>query len=307
MFEATTKGASMGTPFTDILVPLDGSPAAERALIPALRLARRTGVPLRMLSRALPDELDRFTDYLAGVATVHATEADIETLVVDRESIPDAIAKGVERGTLVCLSSHGRGGLTRAVMGSVAEALLRTLDQPALVVGPYVTEDVALAGRIVACVDGSAESERTLQPAKEWSAALGLPCGWWRWSSPERPPSGRGTETRSSPVTLRRSHAGWAASRAGTCSTTGTRPTLWSTWWHRRPNARPCWSWQLTGGRAGIACASAASPRPRCTARRYPCSSSPPCRAGARPMLGLAGSGAPSWCDKRRQEGVVRP
>jgi hypothetical protein len=26
MFEATMKGASMGTPFTDILVPLDGSP-----------------------------------------------------------------------------------------------------------------------------------------------------------------------------------------------------------------------------------------------------------------------------------------
>jgi nucleotide-binding universal stress UspA family protein len=60
-------------------------------------------------------------------------------------------------------------------MGSVAEALLRTLDQPALVLGPYVTEDPALAGRIVACVDGSAESERTLQPAKDWSAALGLP------------------------------------------------------------------------------------------------------------------------------------
>jgi nucleotide-binding universal stress UspA family protein len=175
MFEATTKGASMGTPFTDILVPLDGSPAAERALIPALRLARRTGVPLRILSRALPDELDRFTDYLTSVATLHATEADIETLVVDRESIPDAIAKGVEPGTLVCLSSHGRGGLARTVMGSVAEALLRTLGQPALVVGPYVTEDAALAGRIVACVDGSAESERTLQPAKEWSAALGLP------------------------------------------------------------------------------------------------------------------------------------
>lgn len=34
----------METPFTDILVPLDGSPAAERALAPALELVRRTGV-----------------------------------------------------------------------------------------------------------------------------------------------------------------------------------------------------------------------------------------------------------------------
>src|SRR5262245_11350149 len=171
----TTKGASMGAPFTDILVPLDGSPVAERALIPALGLARRTGVPLRILSRALPDELEAFAEYLAGVAGRHAAEADIETLVADRESIPDAIATAVEPGTVVCLSSHGRGGLARALMGSVAEALLRTLDQPALVVGPYVTEGAALAGRIVACVDGSIESERTLEPAKEWSAALGLP------------------------------------------------------------------------------------------------------------------------------------
>ncbi|MGH9214700.1 MAG: universal stress protein [Acidimicrobiales bacterium] len=164
----------METPFTDILVPLDGSPAAERALTPALELARRTRVQLRVLSRALPDEKDSLADYLAGMANRHAAEIDIKALVVDRESIPDAIAEGLEPGTLVCMSSHGRRGLGRAVMGSVAEALLRTLDQPALVVGPHVT-DAALAGRIVACVDGSHESEHTLQPAKEWSAALGLP------------------------------------------------------------------------------------------------------------------------------------
>ncbi len=164
----------MERPFTDILVPLDGSPAAERALTPALGLARRTGTPLRVLSRALPDEKERLADYLAGIANRHASELDIEALVVDRESIPDAIAEGLEPGTLVCMSSHGRGGLARAVMGSVAEALLRSLDQPALVVGPHVT-DPALAGRIVACIDGSGESERTLVPAKQWSDALDLP------------------------------------------------------------------------------------------------------------------------------------
>lgn len=164
----------MERPFTDILVPLDGSPAAERALAPALGLARRTGATLRVLSRALPDEKENLADYLAGIANRHASEIDIRALVIDRESIPDAIAEGVERGTLVCMSSHGRRGLARAVMGSVADALLRTLDHPALVVGPRVT-DTALDGRIVACVDGSDESERTLTPAKEWSEALDLP------------------------------------------------------------------------------------------------------------------------------------
>jgi nucleotide-binding universal stress UspA family protein len=163
------------TPFTDILVPLDGSPAAERALAPALELVRLTGVPLRVLTRALPDEKETLTEYLAGIADRHAAVTDIETQIVDRESISDAIAEGLEPGTLVCMSSHGRGGFARAVMGSVAEALLRTLDQPALVVGPHVVEGAKFAGRIVACIDGSHESERTLEPAKQWAAALGLP------------------------------------------------------------------------------------------------------------------------------------
>jgi nucleotide-binding universal stress UspA family protein len=157
----------MGAPFTDILVPLDGSPAAERALSPALGLARRTGVPLRMLGRALPDELERFTEYLAGVAARHAAEAHIETLVVDRESISDAIANGVEPSTLVYLSSHGRGGLARAVMGSVTEALLRTLDQPALVVGPSSGRPTVPS--IV--TSPSFAVTRTVWPSRAWSSA----------------------------------------------------------------------------------------------------------------------------------------
>ena len=165
----------METPFTDILVPLDGSQAAERALVPALELVRRTGVPLRVLSRALPDETEALAEYVSGVADRHAAVTDIETQVVDGEDIPDAIAEGLEPGTLVCMSSHGRGGLARAVMGSVAEALLRTLGRPVLVVGPHVAEDHTLAGRIVACVDGSDESERALDPALRWAATLGRP------------------------------------------------------------------------------------------------------------------------------------
>jgi nucleotide-binding universal stress UspA family protein len=126
----------MDAPFTDILVPLDGSPAAERALGPALQLVGRTGVALRVLAHAQADDKEVRAEYLAGVADRHAALADIETEVVDGDSIPRAIAEGMEPGTLVCMSSHGRGGLARALLGSVAEALLRRLDLPALIVGP---------------------------------------------------------------------------------------------------------------------------------------------------------------------------
>jgi nucleotide-binding universal stress UspA family protein len=165
----------MDAPFAEVLVPLDGSPAAERALGPALELVRRTAVPLRVLSRALPGDEEELSEYLAGVADRHAAVTDVETEVVTRDGIPDAILEGVVPGTLVCMSSHGRGGLSRAVIGSVAETLLRSLDEPVLVVGPHLADGAAFTGRIVACLDGSDESVRTLVPAQRWSAALGLP------------------------------------------------------------------------------------------------------------------------------------
>jgi len=167
--------AIVKTPFTDILVPLDGSAAAERALKPALELATRTGVPVRALRRALPDDNEEAAEYLAGVADRCAAQADVETEVVDRDSIPDAIIEELEPRTLVCMSSHGRGGVARAIMGSVAEALLCSLDRPALVVGPHLADSATFTGRIVSCIDGSRESERTIAPAQQWAAALRLP------------------------------------------------------------------------------------------------------------------------------------
>ncbi|HEX6420288.1 MAG TPA: universal stress protein [Acidimicrobiales bacterium] len=165
----------MQAPFTEIVVPLDGSPAAERAMGPAVELARRTGVPLRALTRALPGEEEELTAYLAGVADRFAAMADVETLVTGREDIPGAIAEGLEPGSLVCMSTHGRGGLARAALGSVAESLLRTIDRPVLAVGPHASAGRALAGRVVACLDGSAEADRTFDPAARWSSALDLP------------------------------------------------------------------------------------------------------------------------------------
>jgi len=137
-------------PFTDILVPLDGSAAAKRALTPALLLAVCTVVPVRVLRRADADEAAMAAGYLAGVADRYAGLIDVETEVVDLDSVPDAIVEGLGPGTLVCMSSHGRGRVAQAVMGGVAEALLRMIDRPALVVGPHLQPDVTFTGRVVA-------------------------------------------------------------------------------------------------------------------------------------------------------------
>jgi nucleotide-binding universal stress UspA family protein len=173
------------TPFSDIVVPLDGSPAAERALAPALDLAHRTGVPLRLLSRCFPDEQDAVGMYLSKLA-VRCGDVIVSTSAVTRDSIPDAILDGLGPASLVCMTSHGRGGLARAVVGSIAEALLRALDRPALVVGPQVTAP-AFAGRVVACVDGTDESELTLAPARAWADMTGEPLWLLEVEAPRDP------------------------------------------------------------------------------------------------------------------------
>jgi nucleotide-binding universal stress UspA family protein len=169
-----TEGVTMFAPFTEILVPLDGSLDAERALGPARELGRRAGAPLLLLSRVFPGDAEARIGYLSGVADRLAPDVVVGFEVDDRESIPDAILDGLRPGTLVCMSSHGRGGLARGVMGSVTEALLRSIDRPTLVVGPHAGEP-SFEGRVVACVDGSPESERAIDPARQWAAALDLP------------------------------------------------------------------------------------------------------------------------------------
>ena len=174
-------------PFEEVLVPLDGSLAAERALSVALELVQRTGVPLRLLSRASSDEKEELAGYLAELADRHAALTDVETQLVDVESIPGAITAGIAPATLVCMSSHGRGR-SEALMGSVTEAVLRTLGQPVLVVGPHVPDDSRLGdGWIVACLDGSDLAERTLDPARAWSQCLGSPLWLAQVAAPGTP------------------------------------------------------------------------------------------------------------------------
>jgi nucleotide-binding universal stress UspA family protein len=212
-------------PFEDILVPLDGSPAAERALVPALELVSRTGVPLRLVSRALYDEKEQLAEYLAGISDRYAAVTDVETEVVDVESIPEAITDGMEPGTLVCMTSHGRGR-TEALVGSITEAVLRTLRQPMLVVGPQIPEDSPLGGGwIVACLDGSDLAERCLEPAGTWSRSLGLPL-WFVQVVPPRPPGERRRdEGVAGPRTSPPWRTGREGSRGGRSSTTKTRLT----------------------------------------------------------------------------------
>lgn len=145
--------------FRSILVPLDGSATAESALEPALYLARAAGGDIKLVRAQLShslSSLEQDTDeevacreYLLGIARrlqAQGVEARVE--VLDGGPVADRILEVLsdEDYDLVVLSSHGRTGITRFLLGSVAEQLVRRSPVPVLIVGRRSVGHAAKAG-----------------------------------------------------------------------------------------------------------------------------------------------------------------
>lgn len=158
-----------------IVVPLDGSPLAERAVRVAAPLAERIGASIVLTSTTYGDSRARrsYLDYVAALAG--GSEFDV-TVSEDLDAA-EAIARTVaERpGAMLCMTTHGAGRLRFAVAGSVAEKLIRASSQPLLLVGPRGEPNwTAATKRIVVCVDGSPVGEDAVRHACEWAKLLGL-------------------------------------------------------------------------------------------------------------------------------------
>lgn len=133
-----------------ILVPLDGSALAEAALDAALDLGRG-GAPTLMLVRAaeahtLPgaDPTDEQVavvreaeQYLAAVAD-RLAKRGIKNLETGVWYGPAAAAiteaAKLKKADLIVMSTHGRSGLGRLILGSVTESVLRGTTTPICIV-----------------------------------------------------------------------------------------------------------------------------------------------------------------------------
>jgi nucleotide-binding universal stress UspA family protein len=144
--------------YRSIMIPLDGSAFAEHALAVAMEIGRRDGATLRLV-RVLPaPELPSRTQaappidprldqeeralargYLDSVAerVAHTTgltvTRELVTGPVLRELLAAALSPKVD---LIVMSTHARGGLRRMLVGSVADALIRSAPVPVIAVRP---------------------------------------------------------------------------------------------------------------------------------------------------------------------------
>lgn len=157
------------------VVPLDGSEFAERAVPVAAALARRIGGELVLITAARggPDQPQPYLDKVAG--TVHGVPVD-PLVVHDRDAVGAIRLMAAEDdGRVVCMTSHGRGGLRWAMLGSVAEEVVRTASGPVLIVGRHCAPDWRPAGgHLLLCVDGTERSAGVAADIWPWADLLGL-------------------------------------------------------------------------------------------------------------------------------------
>ena len=134
-----------------ILVPVDFSPYGEHALDYACGLAEKLGATLHLVNAigaGTPELNVVFTDKVLETFRAKSM-AELEKIAKDRASIAkfghlivqagdprDAILQAAEKlnPDLIIMGSHGRRGFSRAVLGSVAENVVRRAPCPVLVV-----------------------------------------------------------------------------------------------------------------------------------------------------------------------------
>lgn len=140
-----------------IIVPLDGSELAEKALDHAKELAGALGAALHLVRVVDVTRLERYGAYgmaleYAGLAEVALEEERVAreylqttaaTLTNDGLQVTTEVGRGLVTPTLVnitqpddliVIASHGRSGISRWFMGSVAEEIARRADVPVLIV-----------------------------------------------------------------------------------------------------------------------------------------------------------------------------
>lgn len=125
-------------PLERVLVPLDGSATAEAALPEIRRLLRGRGETELLLFQAVasPDGAGAARDYLRRIEDGLAADGLRARPIVYDGPAADAIVLAAERegADLIALATHGRGGLARAVLGSVTERVLRKAGVPVFAV-----------------------------------------------------------------------------------------------------------------------------------------------------------------------------
>jgi nucleotide-binding universal stress UspA family protein len=178
--------------YKKILLPLDGSTLAEQAIEPAMVLAEQTGGKVILIQAPVMDLIvshpviggygvllpDQSSDeafaqansYLGQIQNKYRhSGVTIVPMVVDGDPASAIVDTAVsEKVDLIVMSTHGRSGLDRFIMGSVTEKVLQKAPCPVLALrsGDPIRN-------VLMTLDGSAMSETAVKPGLDLARGLG--------------------------------------------------------------------------------------------------------------------------------------
>ena len=184
--------------FRSLLVPLDGSTFAEQALSAAGAIAMRSGAAVRLVRAHVPIGygdlalVERWEkehrrderEYLARTATSFADRFGVET---NSALLEDPVAPAIchcaqeKEAALIVMSTHGRTGVSRAWLGSVADAVARHVTIPVLLIRPdsrpgeeiHQPDGEVQLDHALVPLDGSPAAEGILEPTVGLAVAFG--------------------------------------------------------------------------------------------------------------------------------------
>lgn len=141
-----------------IIVPVDGSPTANKALVAALQLARDSGGRVRLihvveelafvdgydmyggqtgeLLQVMREAGDKVLDAALEIARSAGVDADKQLFDRFGERLGEVVANAARdwNADLIVLGTHGRRGIGRVLLGSGAEQIIRLAPTPVLVI-----------------------------------------------------------------------------------------------------------------------------------------------------------------------------
>lgn len=177
--------------FHKIVVPLDGSKLAEQAIEPALTLAKDVNGELILVQAPMAESVVYESQMAySGVLVEHSTADAYQeartylqemqekirhpNVIVRRLVLEGDIAGSIvdvateEDADLIVMSTHGRSGLDRLLLGSVTERVLRHAPCPVLAL--RYSHPIE---RVLVTLDGSELAETALKPAVAMAKVLG--------------------------------------------------------------------------------------------------------------------------------------
>jgi len=156
-----------------ILIPLDGSSTSE-AILPALSLLIRSHLIESTLLHIAgsPGDEKSAAIYLERVRQELEAQGVTAHVLIHSGGAAREIVEAAHAGRfdLIAMGTHGRTGMDRITLGSVAEEVLRTSRVPVLLARPHCR--VGAWETMLVALDGTPGGEEILEDVVRWARAL---------------------------------------------------------------------------------------------------------------------------------------